>query len=107
MKNKLIMLALAVMIGLAGLTACSSETNATPMLNMGKDSLIEIGDCVYYDSYTGVVYWWNGYMKTGHSNTSPTPYYSPNGYLYRYIPETNTLEEILPINPYSGDEKQS
>ena len=28
------------------------------------------------------------------SITSPTPYYAPNGFPYRYNPETNTFEEI-------------
>ena len=28
------------------------------------------------------------------SITTPTPYYAPNGFLYRHNPETNTLEEI-------------
>ena len=102
MKNKLIILLFGIMIAIAGLTACSTSTVDQPVTtDNGKmfldvDYLVEIGDCVYYDPHTGVVYWWNGHMKTGHSNTSPTPYYSSNGYLYRYIPETNTLEEILP-----------
>jgi hypothetical protein len=33
-------------------------------------------------------------MTNSYCSTTPTPYYSPNGLLYRYIPETGDLEEI-------------
>ena len=65
----------------------SSELSGT---TLGINSLIEIGDKLWYDSTTKIVYWWNGYMGTA----TPTAYYAPNGLPYRYNPETNAFEEI-------------
>ena len=59
----------------------------------GKSALIEIGDYLWYDSTTRIVYWWNGFIVT-QSAIVPSPYYAPNGLPYRYNPETNTFEEI-------------
>lgn len=87
------------------LTGCEDEkvinvniennTNNTELYNtvLGCDTLIEIGDGLYYDSTTRVVYWWNGSMNTNYA-TTPSPYYAPNGLPYRYNPETNTFEKI-------------
>lgn len=61
---------------------------------MGRDALIEIGNYLYYDSTTRIVYWWNGCLYYSNHATTPTPYYAPNGLPYRYNPETNTFEEI-------------
>lgn len=63
---------------------------------LGVDALVEIGNYLYYDSTTRVVYWWNGSAGVSYSpsNTTPSPYYAPNGLPYRYNPETNTFEEI-------------
>lgn len=69
----------------------SSELNNAII---GEESLVEIGDKIWYDSTTRVVYWWNGSMTTSYSSIAPSPYYAPNGLPYRYNPETNTLEEI-------------
>lgn len=69
----------------------SSELNNT---RIGISSLIKIGDGLWYDSATRIVYWWNGIMTYYRSDTVPTPYYAPNGFPYRYNPETNTFEEI-------------
>lgn len=60
----------------------------------GIKSLIEIGDGLWYDQSTRVVYWWNGYFIKSSYDTTPTPYYAPNGTPYRYNPSTNTFEEI-------------
>lgn len=60
----------------------------------GKTALIEIGNYLYYDSTTRIVYWWNGTMYSYRCDTTPTPYYAPNGFPYLYNPETNTFEEI-------------
>ena len=60
----------------------------------GKSAMVEIGDGLWYDSTTRIVYWWNGIMVDFQSDTAPTPYYAPNGLPYRYNPETNTFEEI-------------
>ena len=59
----------------------------------GKSALIEIGDRLWYDSTTRIVYWWNGYLSGNYWATTPSPYYAPNGLPYRYNPETNTFEE--------------
>ena len=61
---------------------------------LGKDVLIEIGNYLYYDSSTRIVYWWNGKLNRLRDDTTPSPYYAPNGLPYRYNPETNTFEEI-------------
>ncbi len=61
---------------------------------LGLDSLISIGNGLYYDSTTRIVYWWNGYLEGSYSSSTPSPYYAPNGFPYRYNPETNTFEEI-------------
>ena len=61
---------------------------------LGKDALISIGDGLWYDSTTRIVYWWNGAMGAANCATTPTAYYAPNGLPYRYNPETNTFEEI-------------
>lgn len=61
---------------------------------LGEDALIEIGNRLYYDSTTRIVYWWNGWLTDYKYDTVPTAYYAPNGLPYRYNPETNTLEEI-------------
>jgi hypothetical protein len=60
----------------------------------GKSALTEIGDYLWYDSTTRIVYWWNGNLYDYRSDTTPSPYYAPNGLPYRYNPETNTFEEI-------------
>lgn len=60
----------------------------------GVKSLIEIGGGLWYDSSTRIVYWWNGYSIESSYDTTPTPYYAPNGMPYRYNPRTNTFEEI-------------
>lgn len=59
----------------------------------GKSAMVEIGDCLWYDSTTRIVYWWNGNIGSNWA-TTPSPYYAPNGLPYRYNPETNTFEEI-------------
>lgn len=61
---------------------------------LGKNSLLEIGAGLYYDSATRIVYWWNGYFSSTKWDTAPTPYYAPNGLPYKYNPKTNTFEEI-------------
>lgn len=57
---------------------------------LGKSNLLEIGDNLFYDSATRIVYM-RCYNVDG---TSYTAYYAPNGLPYRYNPETNTFEEI-------------
>ena len=58
---------------------------------LGKQSFIEIGNGLYYDAATRIVYMFN---YTYNGNSVYTAYYAPNGFPYRYNPETNTFEEI-------------
>ena len=88
------------------LSLCGCSSNNTPIsINVenpsdlngttaGRKALTEIGDYLWYDSTTRIVYWWNGYIATANWATTPTPYYAPNGLPYKYNPETNTFEEI-------------
>lgn len=83
------------------LTGCDSEpvnVNVSNDSNLagnvfGESALIGIGDYLYYDSTTRIVYWWNG-STDYNAATTPSPYYAPNGLPYRYNPETNSFEEI-------------
>lgn len=77
--------------GVVAVNVENSEDLSGPIF--GRDALIEIGDNLYYDSSTRIVYWWNGSLGSNYA-TSPSPYYAPNGLPYRYNPETNTFEEI-------------
>lgn len=83
--------------------------STTPVTHnmFGIDALVEIpvGEGLYYDFTTGIVYWWNGSLGIYNHSSTPTPYYSPNGLLYRYIPETNMLEEIKPYSMSMKGEK--
>lgn len=88
------------------ISLCGCSSNNTPIsINVenpsdlngttaGRKALTEIGDYLWYDSTTRIVYWWNGYIATANWATTPTPYYAPNGLPYKYNPETNTFEEI-------------
>lgn len=107
-----------ILVGLIGciltfsLVACGEQTtvnvnvennNELSSSTLGIDSLIEIGNGLWYDSATKIVYWWNGSfgydnMTRYRTDTTPTAYYAPNGLPYRYNPETNTFEEIKNIN---------
>ncbi|MBD5081845.1 MAG: hypothetical protein HDT44_08815 [Ruminococcaceae bacterium] len=61
----------------------------------GETALIKIGNGLWYDATTRIVYWWSGKLSYDwQSSTTPSPYYAPNGLPYRYNPETNTFEEI-------------
>lgn len=61
---------------------------------LGADALIEIGNGLWYDSTTRIVYWWNGALGWYNYATTPSPYYAPNGLPYLYDPKTNTFKEI-------------
>lgn len=61
---------------------------------IGTDAMINISKNLWYDSSTRIVYWWNGSLGFSRYDTTPTPYYAPNGFPYRYNPQTNTFEEI-------------
>lgn len=67
----------------------NSEELSSPTL--GKDNLISIGNNLYYDSATRIVYLKN---NTYDVRCVFTAYYAPNGLPYKYNPETSTFEEI-------------
>ena len=105
-KTTLLLMICMFVVTLAG---CSNESTTinvtvedTESLNntiFGLNALIKIGNGLYYDSSTHIVYWWNGYLgedswSTTRTDTTPSPYYAPNGLPYKYNPETNTFEEI-------------
>lgn len=103
MKKKLLALCMIFSVSLC-MTSCGErqvvavnvekpESVSSPIV--GLDALVEIGDCLYYDQSTRIVYWWNGQIDTMYGSTTPSPYYAPNGYPYKYNPETNTFEEIV------------
>ena len=70
-------------------------TEGTAYKDFGVDRLQKLGGGLYYDQTTGIVYWWNGVLTIGsQTSTTPTPYYSENGKLYRYDPVSSTMEEV-------------
>lgn len=85
--KKLLIIALCSLM----LTGCHSEhvTNT----ETGVENLIMIDDYMYYDSSTLIVYWWNGNWKWTNGATMPTVYYAPNGFPYKWNPQTKELEE--------------
>lgn len=98
------LLAAALLSLVVGCTGCSFDSDPQVVIAVedtenlhntvfGESALIEIGDGLYYDSTTRIVYWWNGYLFTTGA-TTPSPYYAPNGKPYKYNPESNTFEEI-------------
>ena len=100
MKRKILICLIILtflLVGCSGPQSININVENSSELNnavIGKESLVEIGDKVWYDSTTRIVYWWNGCIGVNNNATTPTPYYAPNGLPYRYNPETNTLEEI-------------
>ena len=99
MKKKLLIMIVGCVLA-SMLIGCSKSVivdvkseDTTTTTSLGTHLLVEIGGGLWYDSSTGVVYWWNGVFSFD-TATTPTPYYSSNGLLYKYIPETNTFEEI-------------
>lgn len=102
MKNLLCIV--LICIAIFTLVGCGAEKPAV-IVNVENDSnlsgqifgettMIEIGNGLWYDSTTRIVYWWNGIIEHYHTDTVPSPYYAPNGLPYLYNPKTNTLEEI-------------
>ena len=102
MKRKLLTIILACiftfsLVGCAETVVSVNVENSSLLANtvIGVNSLVKIGNGLWYDSATRIVYWWNGRCNISYSDTVPTPYYAPNGFPYRYNPETNTFEEIM------------
>ena len=101
--TKKIMVSLGCLLFILALTGCDGKrpitvnvTNSDSIYDstFGETALIEIGNRLWYDATTRIVYWWTGTMGSSYSCTVPSPYYAPNGLPYRYNPETNTFEEI-------------
>ena len=74
--------------------ASVKTTEGTTYKDFGVDTLQKLDDGLYYDQTTGIVYFWNGVFSIANNSTTPTPYYSENGKLYRYDPVSNTMEEV-------------
>lgn len=99
--NKKLLKICIVAAPLVFLTACGSSTTTLNVTEnkeiiskeVGTGSLIDIGGDLYYDSYTNIVYFWNG-RSSGDRTTTPSAYLASNGLPYKYNPKTNTLEEI-------------
>ena len=98
-RNKIITtLLLTILLFSSTVTGCGSNkvvaVNVENKENLngtvfGKDTLIQIGDGLSYDSTTRIVY-----FIVYSNGIAMSPYYAPNGLPYRYNPETNTFEEI-------------
>lgn len=99
MKKKLLVGLIGCMLAFS-LVGCGGETTTLNVnvenkeelsdTTLGKSNLLEIGNNLYYDSATRIVY-----MRCNNSYGSfYSAYYAPNGLPYRYNPETNTFEEI-------------
>ena len=102
MKRNLIILLIGLLLS-CSVVGCAAETVVSVNVENDEElhdtkfgiySLIEIGDGLWYDSTTRIVYWWNGSLRWAEDSTTPSPYYAPNGLPYKYNPETNTFEEI-------------
>ncbi|MCM1059813.1 MAG: hypothetical protein NC452_05925 [Eubacterium sp.] len=76
----------------SGTKAANNIVSTTSNTNI-TTTLTKIGDWLYYDETTLIVYFWNGTLDS-YGVTMPVPYYASNGFPYRYSLKTNTLEEI-------------
>ena len=74
--------------------ASVKTTEGSAYKDFGVDMLQKLDGGLYYDQTTGIVYFWNGVFSIANNSTTPTPYYSENGKLYRYDPVSNTMEEV-------------
>ena len=96
MKRKLLAMVFSCFIALS-LVGCSAEpvhvnvSNSESVHSNQFGEFVKIGNNLYYDSATRIVYIKN---YTYMDNYVYTPYYAPNGLPYRYNPEINTFEEI-------------
>ena len=82
MKRKLLILTATLLLS-CSVIGCGEETvlnvNVEDIEKLsnnkfGKSALIYIGDYLYYDETTRIVYWWNGYVNYSYSSISPSPY---------------------------------
>lgn len=61
---------------------------------IGISQLVKIGNGLYYDTTTNIVYWWNGSDISKNNSSMPTPYYLSNGQMCKYDSERNCITEI-------------
>ena len=88
-----IILLCITLLFLAGCTSRPIQVNVSNSEELSSNqfgNFIEINKVLEYDSATRIVYFYNWNSYGG----SRMPYYAPNGFPYRYNPETNTFEEI-------------
>lgn len=77
----------------------NDKVSVTQEEMLGIDNLVKIGNGLYYDKATNIVYFWNGslgkaFFSSVYMDTAPSPYYAPNGFPYKYNVDTNSLELI-------------
>ena len=105
---KTCLILLIVLVTLLCLNGCSPNTRTFSVEKETVTSftinLVPLSDCVYYDQSTLIVYFWNGDIAYKYA-TIPSPYYAPNGFPYKYNPETNSLEEIDIFSQVDTEEK--
>lgn len=88
-----VFLGAVIILTLAG---CGAQKDESAQPKSGWSTLVELGDGLWYDSMTRIVYWWNSNDGYGTQYADiPSPYYAPNGLPYRYNPETGTYEMIV------------
>lgn len=99
MKRNLLILLTALLLSCSLIGCGGSETVVAVNVEneedlhsttFGKSAFVEIGNYLYYDSATRIIWLEN---KNSYGNVY-IPYYAPNGLPYKYNPETNTFEEI-------------
>lgn len=107
MKRKLAIILTALALAATAVACAEPSTRkettketatTTEDTKLGTKAMESISDGLYYDTYTGNVYWWNGSLGSFNNAVAPTPYYGPNGRQYKYNPETNELEEPSDAN---------
>lgn len=99
MKRSLFVLMAILLLSCCLFTGCESEMVVVNVENkeeiydttFGENSLVEIGNGLYYDSSTRIVYF--RYIH-GSRQGYLSPYYAPNGLPYKYNPEKNIFYEI-------------
>ena len=93
-----IFILLFILLTLITTTGCTinieTKEKTIERAKLGTHTLIHIENELYYDSITGIIYWWNG-VSYGTFATMPSEYYSSNGLLCKYDPETRHIEEIV------------
>lgn len=98
MSNKLLICLMSCIIAFS-LVGCGETTTLSVNVEnkeelngdtLGENALVYIGNELFYDSATRIVYMRH---QNAYGNLY-SAYYAPNGFPYRYNPETNTFEEI-------------